>query len=258
MSRTNKKIKNTLAERPDSQPYNVGYRRPPKGTRFQPGQSGNPNGRPKGAKNKPLTVEDIESTFLEETERLITVNEAGQRVSMTMTRAVSRSIAMNAASGKYRQQRLYTELAAKFQAARDRREREAFEIIAEYKIEWDRELARRAKLGITGWEPVPHPDQIHIDFDANTVSITGPRTREEKVALEAEIAAENQEMQELLLERRALLEEELASTTDEELRKEIQGEIETNKRAFSSVEESGKAKLQYLTTGKWPPGYHDE
>ena len=148
-----KKIKNTLADRPDSRPYNVGYRRPPKGTRFQPGQSGNPNGRPKGAKNKPLTVEDIESIFLEETERLIAVNEAGHRVSMTMTRAVSRSIAMNAASGKYRQQRLYTELAAKFQAARDRREREAFEIIAEYKIEWDRELARRAKLGITGWEP---------------------------------------------------------------------------------------------------------
>ena len=258
MSRTNKKIKNTLAERPDSQLYNVGYRRSPTGTRFQPGQSGNPNGRPKGAKNKPPTDEDIESIFLEETERLITVNEAEQRVSITMSRAVSRSIAMNAASGKYRQQRLYTELAAKFQAARDRRDREAFEIIAEYKIEWDRELALRAKLGITGWEPVPHPDQIHIDFDANTFSITGPRTREEKAALEAEIEAESQEMREWLLEGRAKLEEELASATDEDLRKEILGDIELKDRALLLVEEHGKAKRRYLTTGKWPPGHNDD
>ena len=29
----------------------VGYRRPPKKSRFKPGQSGNPKGRPKGTKN---------------------------------------------------------------------------------------------------------------------------------------------------------------------------------------------------------------
>ena len=258
MSRNNKKIISTLADRPDSKPYDVGYRRPPKGSRFQAGQSGNPNGRPKGSKNKPVTDEDIESIFIEETERVVTVNEAGKRGSMTMSRAVSRSIAMNAASGKYRQQRLYTELAARFQVARDKREREAFEIIAEYKIEWERELERRAKAGITGWEPVPHPDQIHIDFDDNTVSITGPRTREEKAALEAEIEAENQDLRELLLERRALLEEELASATDADLREEILGALETNKRAFSLLDESGRAKLRFLTTGKWPPGWNDE
>jgi hypothetical protein len=32
--------------------YDVGYRRPPKKTQFTPGQSGNPKGRPKGAKNE--------------------------------------------------------------------------------------------------------------------------------------------------------------------------------------------------------------
>ncbi len=31
--------------------YDVGYRKPPKHTRFKPGQSGNPRGRPKGTKN---------------------------------------------------------------------------------------------------------------------------------------------------------------------------------------------------------------
>ena len=30
----------------------VGYKTPPKNTQFQPGQSGNPKGRPKGTKNQ--------------------------------------------------------------------------------------------------------------------------------------------------------------------------------------------------------------
>jgi hypothetical protein len=36
--------------------YKVGYRRPPKQTRFQPGQSGNPKGRPPGSSNHKSTV----------------------------------------------------------------------------------------------------------------------------------------------------------------------------------------------------------
>ena len=41
-----------LGENPPSErDYEVGYGRPPKHTRFKPGQSGNPRGRPKGAKS---------------------------------------------------------------------------------------------------------------------------------------------------------------------------------------------------------------
>jgi hypothetical protein len=39
--------------------YAVGYRRPPLHTRFQPGVSGNPSSRRKGAKNLRTLVEDI-------------------------------------------------------------------------------------------------------------------------------------------------------------------------------------------------------
>jgi hypothetical protein len=36
---------------PDGKEYRVGKGRPPRSTQWKPGQSGNPNGRPKGSKN---------------------------------------------------------------------------------------------------------------------------------------------------------------------------------------------------------------
>ncbi|MCC6947027.1 MAG: hypothetical protein IT539_04590 [Bradyrhizobiaceae bacterium] len=36
---------------PDGNDYEVGYAKPPRATRFKPGQSGNPKGRPKGVRN---------------------------------------------------------------------------------------------------------------------------------------------------------------------------------------------------------------
>ena len=39
--------------------YEIGYGRPPKSTRFKPGQSGNPKGRKKGSKNTYSILRDI-------------------------------------------------------------------------------------------------------------------------------------------------------------------------------------------------------
>ena len=40
--------------------HSVGYGRPPEATRFKPGQSGNPKGRPKGSKNlRTLFAEEL-------------------------------------------------------------------------------------------------------------------------------------------------------------------------------------------------------
>ena len=39
--------------------HQVGYGRPPLHTRFKPGQSGNPKGRPKGAKNEDTILREI-------------------------------------------------------------------------------------------------------------------------------------------------------------------------------------------------------
>ncbi|MBY8825490.1 DUF5681 domain-containing protein [Sphingomonas colocasiae] len=44
-----------------TQDYEVGYGKPPKTTRFKPGQSGNPRGRPKGSPNVRTIVRDLMS-----------------------------------------------------------------------------------------------------------------------------------------------------------------------------------------------------
>lgn len=39
--------------------FDVGYRKPPKHNQFKPGQTGNPRGRPKGAKNEATILREL-------------------------------------------------------------------------------------------------------------------------------------------------------------------------------------------------------
>ena len=51
----------------------------------------------------------------------------------------------------------------------------------DYKCNWERALERRAQLGLTGPDPLPHPDDIVIDLRTGQVIVKGPMTKEEKV-----------------------------------------------------------------------------
>ena len=64
-----------------AQGYRVGYARPPHQHQFKPGHSGNPKGRPKGAKNE----ETILSNLLN---RKIDIREAGRLRKITVLEAV--------------------------------------------------------------------------------------------------------------------------------------------------------------------------
>jgi hypothetical protein len=76
-------------------PYAVGYAKPPTNTRFKPGQSGNPGGRPKGAKNFGTAIEDA-------LRGRVTVTENGKRRRLSMREVIAKRLVNRAAEGDLR------------------------------------------------------------------------------------------------------------------------------------------------------------
>jgi hypothetical protein len=79
-----------------------GYGRPPKRTRFKPGQSGNPKGRPPKRADKVTSNTDADRIFLEEALRPVTVVENNKRRKVPAMRAVYRRTVQAALQGDLR------------------------------------------------------------------------------------------------------------------------------------------------------------
>jgi Family of unknown function (DUF5681) len=86
-----------------SRDYDVGYGRPPRHTRFQKGRSGNPRGRPRGAKNL--------STLLNEAlnERVLVAANRGRR-KITKQQAMITQLVNKAAQGDWRAIKILLEI----------------------------------------------------------------------------------------------------------------------------------------------------
>jgi hypothetical protein len=167
--------------------YEVGYAKPPVAGRFVKGQSGNPRGRPKGAKNKipALHEQRMRAIILEEAYRTITVRDGARNVTVPIAQAVLRSLAVNAVKGQHRSQRLFSELLSAVEAGNKALHEAYFDSALTYKLAWTKELDRRYKFGITDLpDPIPHPDHIRLNMNLGTVEILGPLTAEDKVKLE--------------------------------------------------------------------------
>jgi hypothetical protein len=85
--------------------YTVGYGRPPEHTRFRKGQSGNPKGRPRQARN-------LHTELLEELSEEIQVKEGGRTVRVTKLRALLKAAIGKAAAGDMRALALILDKAA--------------------------------------------------------------------------------------------------------------------------------------------------
>lgn len=214
--------------------YEVGYAKPPAETRFKPGQSGNPRGRPKGAKNKrpALHEERLKGIVLDEAYREIEIREGNGTVTIPMAQAVMRSIAVNAAKGQARAQRLFAELLAQTESANKRHHDEWVETAIDYKLGWDRELRRREQFGITDLpEPLPHPDNVIVDLYTGTVRIVGPATKEEKVRYDELVSR-----REVFVEEVVDLEAMIAASEDASLAAMLHEDLARSKRIIDLID----------------------
>jgi len=75
--------------------YKVGYRRPPKATRFKRGESGNSKGRPKGSRN-------LATDLAAELGESITVRENGRQCRVSKQRALIKSLMAKSLQGDVR------------------------------------------------------------------------------------------------------------------------------------------------------------
>ena len=70
--------------------YEVGYGKPPKHTRFKPGQSGHPSGRPRGQRNFRTAVREalIEKIAIREGDRQRKLSKMDAIIQVTLTKAL--------------------------------------------------------------------------------------------------------------------------------------------------------------------------
>jgi hypothetical protein len=162
--------------------YEVGYGKPPAHSRFQKGQSGNPQGRKKGSKNRipDMKEERFKAIILDEAYREIDVREGDNRVTLPVIRAAVRTLANKGLKGETRSLKNFMELVGLVEQERNETWREYLKTMIDYKYDWDQELDRRKRLGITDLpEPELHPDDVIIDLRSGDARIAGPMTKEE-------------------------------------------------------------------------------
>ncbi len=168
------------------------YRNPPVEHRFRKGFSGNPKGRPRknpalvGTKvdGKPgIGFEDrVKSLAIKEAYRPITIREGDRVERIPVIQAILRKLAVAAANGNTRAQQNFLTLLSGAEADRRMASMELLKAAVEYKERWHHVFAERTRNGTTGPEPVPHPDDVIIDYKTGEVRVDGPVMEEQKEA----------------------------------------------------------------------------
>ena len=103
-----------MANDNSNEDYAIGYGKPPKNTQWQKGQSGNPNGRPKGARGLKT---DLHAELISRME----IQMNGKRVSGTKQQLMLKTLTARAAAGDVRAIKALIDLVMQVFGPEDRR-----------------------------------------------------------------------------------------------------------------------------------------
>ena len=184
----------------EAAPYEVGYGKPPKASRFKPGTSGNPGGRPRGsgsAQPADVVVEQIKALVLEEAYRPIQIRDGDKLVELPLVRAAVRSLGLNAAKGQHRSQTTLLDLVTAVEGERRSNRERLFEEVIDYKRHWENEIELARRAGLPEPTPLPHPDSLIVNPFNGSVTSRGPWTEEEKAEYDQMIAFKREMEEEL-------------------------------------------------------------
>ena len=213
--------------------YTVGYGKPPASGQFKAGVSGNPKGRPKGTKNKHSARHEIriEDLLIEEGNRIVTINDGDKKQDITLMQAIIRKMHMKAATGDMRAQKLAIELALKTQNKKEQEWAETVSITDEYIRHWNRIFEQFRQSGRPLPEVIPHPDDIHIDYDNKVVNVQGPFLYDDKRYWE-----ENLERYKMLKESVEETEEEIKKTRNPKFKEWLLEWLEFEQKLLDIIE----------------------
>lgn len=156
--------------------YEVGYRKPPKASRWKPGQSGNPYGR--GRAEVPHPTGPVDHEILAIGDEKVRVKQNGKEVAMPAHEAIRRSQRHQGASGNRLAAKAFIDDydAAKAQVQQEIAARYAF--WADWR-EQHKDAPLNWSLSAKGDPVLPHPRDILIDATTLAVTFVGPLYKEE-------------------------------------------------------------------------------